>query len=137
MTHQKLSIDFYILYSYTNHFRFITHCVKSPQIRIFFWSVSSPNAGKYGPENTPYLDTFHAVTVGYVKYTYLICLNLLTFFKQARINVGKYTNKIFLFVNKIGVARLSLVSFSDRFQILWNRFDDNRKEARVAGLTST
>ena len=118
MTHQKLSIDFYILYSYTNHFRFITHCVKSPQIRIFFWSVFSPNAGKYGPENTPYLDTFHAVTVGYVKYTYLICLNLLTFFKQARINVGKYTNKIFLFVNKIGVARLSLVSFSDRFQIL-------------------
>ena len=23
--------------------------------------VSSPNTGKYGPENTPYLDTFHAV----------------------------------------------------------------------------
>ena len=22
----------------------------------------SPNAGKYGPETTPYLDTFHAVT---------------------------------------------------------------------------
>ena len=31
------------------------------------WNVSkygvfsSPNAGKYGPEKTPYLDTFHAV----------------------------------------------------------------------------
>ena len=24
-------------------------------------SVSSPNAGKYGPEKTPYLGTFHAV----------------------------------------------------------------------------
>ena len=24
-------------------------------------SVFSPNAGKYGPEKTPYLDTFHAV----------------------------------------------------------------------------
>ena len=24
-------------------------------------SLFSPNAGKYGPEKTPYLDTFHAV----------------------------------------------------------------------------
>ena len=44
------------------------HCVKKVQIRSFFWSVFflntavfSPNAGKYGPEKTPYLDTFHAV----------------------------------------------------------------------------
>ena len=29
-----------------------THCVKSAQIRSF----SGPNAGKYGPEKTPYLD---------------------------------------------------------------------------------
>ena len=53
-------------------------CVKSVQIRSFFlfrifphsgWirrytlylSVFSPNAGKYGPEKTPYLSTFHAV----------------------------------------------------------------------------
>ena len=31
----------------------------------FFWSVFSifsPNAGKYGPEKTPYLETFHAVS---------------------------------------------------------------------------
>ena len=26
-----------------------------------YFSVFSPNAGKYGPEKTPYLDTFHAV----------------------------------------------------------------------------
>ena len=26
------------------------HCVKSVQIRSFFWSVFSPNVGKYGPE---------------------------------------------------------------------------------------
>ena len=26
-------------------------------------SVFSPNKGKYRPEKTPYLDTFHAVTV--------------------------------------------------------------------------
>ena len=48
------------------------HCVKSAQIRSFsgpyfpvflvrILSVFSPNAGKYGPEKTPYLDTFHAV----------------------------------------------------------------------------
>ena len=32
-------------------------------VRIFLHSdsVFSPNAGKYGPENTQYLDTFHAV----------------------------------------------------------------------------
>ena len=49
-----------------------TSTVKSAQIRSFFWSVFSririeylfvliPNAGKYGPEKTPYLDNFHAV----------------------------------------------------------------------------
>ena len=53
------------------------HCVKSVQILSYFWSVFSyirtecgeirylsvfsPNTGKYGPEITPYLDTFHAV----------------------------------------------------------------------------
>ena len=59
------------------------HCVKSVQIGSFFWSVFSrirteyeeisegenteylsvfsPNAGKYGTEKAPYLDTFHAV----------------------------------------------------------------------------
>ena len=28
---------------------------------IIYLSVFSPNAGKYGPEKTPYLDTFQAV----------------------------------------------------------------------------
>ena len=42
------------------------HCVKSVQIRNFFWSVFSciqSETGKYGPEIIPYLDTFHAVVV--------------------------------------------------------------------------
>ena len=39
----------------------INKSVKSVQIRSYFWSVFSPNTGKYGPEITPYLDTFHAV----------------------------------------------------------------------------
>ena len=40
-----------------------SHCVKSVQIRSNFSSVFSPNAGKYGPEVTPYMDTFHAVSL--------------------------------------------------------------------------
>ena len=37
------------------------YCVKDVQIRIFFWSIFSPNAGKYGREKTPCLDSFHVV----------------------------------------------------------------------------
>ena len=48
------------------------HCVKSVQIRIFFLREKCPNTefflvrifpntGKYGPEKTPYLDTFQTV----------------------------------------------------------------------------
>ena len=46
--------------------------VRSVQIRSNFWSVFSriwteyvfsPNTWKYGPEITPYLDTFHAVLI--------------------------------------------------------------------------
>ena len=40
-----------------------THCVKCVQMRSFFWFVFSPNAGKYGPEKTPFMDTFHIVTI--------------------------------------------------------------------------
>ena len=52
----------------TYHVGTIVHCVKSVQMRSYFWSVFfcirteySPNTGKYGPEVTLYLDTFHAV----------------------------------------------------------------------------
>ena len=38
---------------------FNVHCVKSARIRSYF----SSNTGKYGPEITPHLDTFHAVLV--------------------------------------------------------------------------
>ena len=38
-------------------------CVKSVQIRNYFWYVLSPNTGKYRPEITPHLDTFQAVIV--------------------------------------------------------------------------
>ena len=59
------------------------HYMKSVQIRSFFWSVFSgirteygvfsPNAGKYGSEKTPYLDSFDTVPVSPILFlhTYL------------------------------------------------------------------
>ena len=47
----------------------ILHYVESVQIRSFFWSVFSPNAGKYGPEKTPYLDTFHTVLTIFINFS--------------------------------------------------------------------
>ena len=41
--------------------QFTLHCVKSVQIRIFFWSVFSGIRTEYEPEKTPYLDTFRRV----------------------------------------------------------------------------
>ena len=44
-----------------------SHCVKSVKIRSYsgpYFPAFSPNVGKYGPEITPYLDTFHAVSIG-------------------------------------------------------------------------
>ena len=35
----------------------------SVQIRSHFWSIFSPNTGKYGPKITPHLDTFYAVFI--------------------------------------------------------------------------
>ena len=43
-----------------------SYCVKSFQIRSIYWFVFSriqSKCEKYGPEKTPYLDTFHAVSV--------------------------------------------------------------------------
>ena len=37
---------------------FPTFGMNTPYLSLF-----SPNAGKYGPEKTPYLETFHAVRV--------------------------------------------------------------------------
>ena len=39
------------------------HCVKSVQIRSYFWSLFFCIRTKYGPEITPYLDTFHAANI--------------------------------------------------------------------------
>ena len=41
------------------------HYVESVQVRTYFWSVFSCMRTEYGPEITPYLDTFYAV-IGWV-----------------------------------------------------------------------
>ena len=63
---------------FRHHMQAHLHSVKSVQIRSFFLArifphldwirrdtlclfIFSPNAGKYGPKKTPYLDTFHTV----------------------------------------------------------------------------
>ena len=49
------------------------HCVKCVQIRSISWSVFPVfelNTGKYGPEKTPYWDTFHAVLVNFCTSSY-------------------------------------------------------------------
>ena len=40
---------------------FTLHSIVFGVLPTFKLSVFSPNAGKYRPEKTPYLDTFHAV----------------------------------------------------------------------------
>ena len=44
----------------------LVHCLKSVPIQMFsgpYFAVFSPNTGKYGPQKTPYLDTFHTVVI--------------------------------------------------------------------------
>ena len=49
-----------------------------------YLSVFSPNAGKYGPEKTPYLVTFHAVTkirlTGFIQC--VIVIHIYSFYKN-------------------------------------------------------
>ena len=40
-----------------------SHCMKSVQMRSYFWFVFSCIRIEYGAEITPYLDTFHAVSL--------------------------------------------------------------------------
>ena len=36
---------------------------KCPNVELFLTSIFSPNRGNYGPEITPYLDTFHTLQI--------------------------------------------------------------------------
>ena len=95
------------------------HCVKSVQIRSYFWSVFSRIRTEYEPEITPYLNTFHAVminrkiksiektpeaSIGSCRLNYLEHINILKSglnFRSQIINklletVDKFTNQSFL-----------------------------------------
>ena len=51
------------------NFCFPCICVKSVQIRIFFWSLFSCIWTEYGPEKIPYLDNFHVVCISHLRYS--------------------------------------------------------------------
>ena len=55
-------MDKFLKFPTNLRFLYYVHCVKSVQIWSYL-SDFSRNAGKYGPEKTPYLDTFHAAVV--------------------------------------------------------------------------
>ena len=57
---QKATITRHLRFHY-DQFLHKDHYVKSVQIRSFFWFVFFCIWIEYGPEKTPYLDTFHAV----------------------------------------------------------------------------
>ena len=45
------------------HFLYNSDLVNSVQIQNFLWCIFFCVRSKYGPEKTPYLDTFHKVTI--------------------------------------------------------------------------
>ena len=63
-----------------------------------YLSVFSPNAGKYGPEKSPYLDTFHTVVMSlgdfmeiweytnHIRLYFMECISLFTDQKRAHNN---------------------------------------------------
>ena len=73
--HLTYIMKFYLILLGIIRFNSFLYCVKSVQIRRFFWSVFhsdwiqrdtylsvfSPNTVEYGPEETLYLDNFHVV----------------------------------------------------------------------------
>ena len=73
--------------------------------------ISGPNTGKYGPEITPYLGTFHAVIysvlfIFFLKYFALLIIDLPTFFAD-----GTFWS----IMPVISCFRLKLTSQPDKF----------------------
>ena len=55
-----------------------------------YLSVFTPNAEKYGPEITPYLDTFHPVHIFKITFT----SNKIFFFSQVNVFMACHLSKI-------------------------------------------
>ena len=75
------------------------HCVKSVQIRSFFWSVFYRIQTAYGPEKTPYLDTFH--TVHYFLKSPTLVINNRGLFKLTFILIFSREIKKLLFLPRL------------------------------------
>ena len=72
-------------------------------------SIFSPNTGKHGPEKTPYLDTFHAVSYNFdtpnatfehyypFSNLYQCTFNILKFFSNKKLENEKLNKKGLLF----------------------------------------
>ena len=97
-----LKTRYYTVQLYPNVKVYASYSVKSVQIWSFFWSVfslhtpylsvCSLNAGKYGPEKTPYFDTFHTVTgilnCNYLLWTFISnTLKVLKVFKSPTLSI--------------------------------------------------
>ena len=77
-----------------------------------YLSVLSPNAGKYAPEKTPYLDTFHAVILVHFRLTNNRYCTVISVKLLQKFNVLK--SKLWIFA-KVYLAKLFLISISGKF----------------------
>ena len=80
------------------------HCVKIIQIRSFFWSVFSRIRTEYGPEITPYLDTFHALVIH--KHSHIFVSSA----KTATYVYNRFTTSFYTKDHKTHQARTNLNS---------------------------
>ena len=105
------------------------HYVESVQVRSYFWSVFSCMRTEYGPEITPYLDTFYAV-IGWVLLTEIKGELYSLYFSSFCVNwpwVGfynpTYKNEFFFFQNShlTSFARDIYMAF---YLLTWTCFND-------------
>ena len=64
-----------------------------------YFPVFSPNTGKYGPEITPYLDTFPAVYVLYIVLYFIMSYAVYTFLLSLKWNPSFLSSLWYLILN--------------------------------------
>ena len=91
-------------------------------------SVFSPNAGKYGPEKTPHLDTFHAVTgSSFTSELFGLCYNcqniasILQFVPFIKLNRGGQWKGLFSNAFTYCSRRIDAITYIDNTQISFKK----------------
>ena len=75
-------------------------------------SVFSPNVGKYGPKNPPYLETFHAV-VDYRSSPWQTSLLLVSFFSSAEFG-EKFWRRFEMIISSLWhMFRIKVLGFAE------------------------